>query len=488
MFDIRPTWSCNQPHKSCKRMVGWSYAVIMILVLSIHKSSPKSPPFSTSPFCDIWWPPSMVLHSFLQFSPLSNHSDLGSQFDFFRVTINLSIHYQAVIPNLFMVARIFRYQTNHSEATWKRNLNSGCQLVVLAYKSVLGVTYFLWMIPQDTNTYAVCISTTNGYFALFQTYRLSDSPKLIQKWSSVARLCINHTLHTYGQLRVKLKGDKESLKSTSGSPQAPWGKCLTCSGLDVPRITVDMLGFSATHARASTVTVVSSSTASNLTDGARRGWLTFLGQLGQFPYFMQLLLAFGLLQIFDILFEILGVGIETQSFGDAIIVLDIYVACKEMNGAHWGKKNKNTFPISKLPTKQEYVVVPRAYVCLLNLPSSIWVPCIWTSQHKRFLVSIASFVGGRAGEEPTITLHTNGSMLGGGWSLKESSPPSRPIILSQKAGEWHLYPFDKVPDAVKYVVINKYIGRFLTMILEFNLSSHIPSLAWTSILEPMKIK
>jgi len=40
--------------------------------------------------------------------------------------------------------------------------------------------------------------------------------------------------------------------------------CLTCSGFDAPRITVDVLGFLATHARARALTVVLSSAASNL--------------------------------------------------------------------------------------------------------------------------------------------------------------------------------------------------------------------------------
>lgn len=41
---------------------------------------------------------------------------------------------------------------------------------------------------------------------------------------------------------------------------------VTCSGLDAPRMTVDVLGFFATHAKASAETVVSSSGKQGLED------------------------------------------------------------------------------------------------------------------------------------------------------------------------------------------------------------------------------
>lgn len=55
----------------------------------------------------------------------------------------------------------------------------------------------------------------------------------------------------------------------------------------------------------------------------------------------------------------------------------------------------------------------------------------------------------------TITLQTNGGTFGGSWSLEDSppeSPPSGPVILSQKAHEWYIYSSDEVDNAIRYVV------------------------------------
>ena len=102
---------------------------------------------------------------------------------------------------------------------------------------------------------------------------------------------------------------------------------MICSGLDAPRMTVDVLGFFATHAKASAATVVSSSDKHGDADINQTFektiycLSTLLSQGCQLLNFADLFLAFGGFKVFDSRLEEGFMGSEATLFRDSFVIL-----------------------------------------------------------------------------------------------------------------------------------------------------------------------